>query len=156
KWTLAHALNSLGEVTCAQGDYGRAATLCEESLVLCRELGNKEGVAWSLRNLGHVARYQGNHGQAVALFAEGLAVFWEQGNKLGIAACLAGLAGVVGVVGDRERAARLFGAVEALLNAIGATLAPTDQANYECNVGIVRAGLSEDAFAAAWAEGWAM
>ncbi|MEK7324349.1 MAG: hypothetical protein AAB217_03720 [Chloroflexota bacterium] len=43
-------------------------------------------------------------------------------------------------------AARLFGAAEALLDAIGAPLAPADRAEWERDAAIVRAQLDEAAF----------
>ena len=45
--------------------------------------------------------------------------------------CLLGLGGVAAVEGDLERAVRLFGAGEQVLAAIGAALAPADQAEYD-------------------------
>jgi hypothetical protein len=92
----------------------------------------------------------------VALFAESLALCRALGSQRCIAFCLAGLAGVAGGAGQPEQAARLFGAVEALLEAVDGHMWPADRADYERSVAAVRAALSADAFAAAWAEGRAM
>jgi hypothetical protein len=66
---------------------------------------------------------------------------------------LEGLAKVAGAEEAAARAARLLGAAEALREAIGAPLPPVERADYDRSVDTVRAGLSEEAFAAAWSEG---
>src|SRR5262249_6474567 len=139
-----------------EGDYGRAARFYDESLVMLRRLGNKHAMAYTLHDLGYVAHKERDHVRAAACFAESLALFRELGNKLGIALCLASVAGVVEVHGHLEQAARLFGAVEALLEVIGATLPPIDRAEYEHNVAAVRARLDTATFEAAWAAGRAL
>ncbi len=57
---------------------------------------------------------------------------------------------------DRQRAARLFGAAEALREAIATPLSPVDRSAQEQAVANVRAHLDVATFAAAWAEGRAM
>jgi hypothetical protein len=69
---------------------------------------------------------------------------------------LEGFAHVAGAEGDAERAARLFGAAEALREALGAPLPPVERAHYDRSVAATRAALGEEAFAAAWAEGRAL
>jgi len=58
--------------------------------------------------------------------------------------------------GEHEWAARLWGAAEALREAIGAPMPPVYRATYEQAVALARAQVGEEAFAAAWAEGLAM
>ena len=91
--------------------------------------------------------------RAAALLAEGLALQRELGDQHGVAECLEGLAGVVGVRGQPARAALLFGAAEALRDAIGAPVPPVDRADYERSVAAVRAQFDAAAFAVTWAEG---
>jgi hypothetical protein len=55
-----------------------------------------------------------------------------------------------------RRAARLFGAAEALREAIGTPFARVEQEAHRRRLSRVRALLGEEAFAAAWAEGRAM
>src|SRR3712207_5968669 len=74
-----------------QGGYGGAAGLCEESLALGRDLGDKAGIAESLLNLGRAARYQGDYARATALFEESLALARDLGDKAGIADSLLNL-----------------------------------------------------------------
>ena len=77
----------------------------------------------------------------------------ELGDQHGLAECLEGLAGVAVAQGHLEHAARLLGAAEALREATGAPLSPRERVRYDRDVSIVRAGLGEAAFVAAWATG---
>ncbi|HMA33334.1 MAG TPA: tetratricopeptide repeat protein [Chloroflexia bacterium] len=154
--TVASILNSLGEVARLQEDYGPAALLYRESLALNQEMGSKRGVAMALHNLGYSAHHQGDLPQAAAYFMESLQLFRDLGNKRGIAECLAGLAGLAGAAGQTDRAGRLFGAAEALLQAIGAPLQPADLAEFERNVARAREGGDAATWQAAWAAGRAL
>lgn len=156
KQNIATILNNLGGFQIDQGDYAAAHALYEESLAMRRELGDKQGIASSLYNLGTVSGYRSDSAAACALWQESLAIYRELGNQQGIAGCLKELAGVAGAQGLPERSARLFGAAEALRQAIGASLTPRERADYERNVAAVRATLSEDTFATLWAEERAM
>jgi len=89
-------------------------------------------------------------------FAESIRLEQDIGSTPGIARSLAGLAGVAAAQGQPERAARLFGAAEALLGSIGATLDPADRLAYARDVATIRAQLGADASAAHWAMGRAM
>ena len=78
----------------------------------------------------------------------------ELEDKLRIVHCLEGLAGVGGKQGQGERAARLFGAAEALREAIGAPLPPVDRLEHERSVALARTQLPNNtSFATAWAAG---
>lgn len=102
-----------------------------------------------------VAQHQGDYLRSALLLGESLAASRELGDGEGIAMCLAGLAGIAGVEGQPERAARLFGAAQALYERIGA-VDRSDRARYDPNISGVRAQLSEEVLAAAWAEGRSM
>ena len=62
------------ELVQARGDAPRAAVLLEESVHLCRELGDNQGHAEALHQLGHVAYAQGDYDQALARCADALAL----------------------------------------------------------------------------------
>jgi predicted ATPase/class 3 adenylate cyclase len=156
KRSMSAALNNLGEVARYQEDYQQAAIYYTESLSLAQETSYKVGMALALPNLGYVALRQGDTRQAAARFRTGLALAQELGTNQLIADCLAGLGGVAAASGKSGRAARLLGASESLLDTIGATLAPTDQADYVRSMAIAGAQLDKVAFEAAWAEGRAM
>jgi hypothetical protein len=83
-------------------------------------------------------------------------MFRELGAKSGIAGTLEELGYTAQQQGEAGRADRLLGAADGLLEAMGATREPDDRSELDRNVQAVRAQLGEEAFAVAWAEGWAM
>jgi len=153
---ILELVNRLGDLARLAGDYGEAAALYEEGLALSRELRINVDSAWALHKLGYVAQQRGDYRRARALFQESLTTQREVGNKQGIAECLVGLGGLTAASGQPEWATWLFGAAEALLDLIGAPLAPADRAEYERDLAIARAQLDEAAFTAAWAQGRAL
>jgi DNA-binding CsgD family transcriptional regulator len=77
-------------------------------------------------------------------------------DKLNIASALEGLASVVATQGAYTWAARLWGAAEALREAIGAPIPPVERTHYEQVVTEVRRQLRNETFAVTWAEGRSM
>jgi non-specific serine/threonine protein kinase len=116
-------------------------------------LGDKHGVGKALLNLGNVALIQAEYDRATALLRESLTLHREIGGKEGIAYCMEGLAGVAEARRQSERAARLFGAAEALREAIGWPLSPAENPAHAQVVIAARTRLDEPAWAAAWAAG---
>jgi predicted ATPase/class 3 adenylate cyclase len=156
KHGIALALTNLGVVAFYQGEYAQAWTLQEQSLALFQEMGNKRGIAAAFTDLGRIALYQGNLEQAFMLLRESLALLKELGDKEGIAECLEGFASAVGTKGEVARALRLFGAAEALREAIGAPLSPGERVHYEKHLARVRASCTEADFTRARAAGRAL
>ncbi len=156
KLNSAATLSHLGSAAYRQGDDVRATALLEESLALFRELGDKLNRAAALCNLGFVASHRGDYDRATALHRESLSLYQELGDELGVADCLTGRARVAAAQGQAELAARLLAAAEALRSARGVPMSPSDRVDHERAVTAVRALLSEEAFAAAWAHGQAM
>ncbi len=145
----------LGNVAFARGELARAAERLEEALTLLRRIGNAYGTGVALTFLGRVTREQGDYARAAALYAEGLAPQWELGDKIHLARCLGPLGTVAALTRQHERAARLWGAAEALREAIG--VPPVKRRpRFESTVATTRAALGADAFAAAWAAGRAL
>jgi predicted ATPase/DNA-binding CsgD family transcriptional regulator len=149
-------LSLLGEIVLQQGDSARAHSLAEESLALSEEQGHRRGTCWSLTLLGRVAAAQRKHAAARTWYEQGLQLATDRGFKWESASCLEGLASVVAAQGEPAWAARLWGAAEALREAIGAPLPPVYRADYEHAVATARARLGEKDFVAAWAEGRSM
>lgn len=85
-----------------------------------------------------------------------MGLVFRGGLPFGRGECLAGFAGPATNQGRSQWAARLLGAAEALLRASGGAWWLADRVEYERNLATIRAALSEEAFAAAWAEGQAM
>lgn len=159
-WSLAMALNALGDVERACGAHARAGALYEESLDRFADLGL--GAQPSLvHNLGYVALAAGNRGGATAHFTLALTQFRRLGEARGAAECLVGFGAVAAAEGRAAEgraadAARLMGAGEAALAALGTPLWPSNRPDYEHWRALARRGLSVANFDQAWAEGQAL
>jgi ATP/maltotriose-dependent transcriptional regulator MalT len=145
-----------GQVALAQGDLDRARSLAEKSVELYKEMGHRHGTAESLAGLGKVIAAQGDYAAARTVYEESLLLSAELGEKWVIAACLLGLGEVVAAQGQLAWAAQLWGAAEALRDALGIPLPPVEIVDYERSVSAARVHLGERAFAAAWAQGRSM
>jgi hypothetical protein len=69
KWAIANALNNLGNVARAQGDYEAAHARYRESLALNRELDDRLALAYLLEDTGTLAALQGYDERALRLLA---------------------------------------------------------------------------------------
>ena len=154
KHHIAIALKDLGAIAQSQDDYKRATSLLEESLVLSREIGDKQIIAYALVELSVVVYRQGAYRRAEALLEESLFLNQDRGDKWNMIGSLGLFAMVACSQGHHERAARLFGAEEALQEAIGAPR--SEYTEQERDLAAMRAGLGEEKFAKVWAEGRAM
>src|SRR5205823_4679731 len=151
-----------------QGDCRAALPLYEESLAMRRQLGDRLGIAASLHLLGNIALEERDLATAGSLYQEGLAIRSELGDRWGIAGLLEQLAALAceaegersddepggargaevaaaGPPAGARRAARLFGAAEALREAIGTAIASLKQEEYRRQLSRVRARLGEEA-----------
>ena len=106
--TKAYLLQVTGILAEAQGDYGNAVELYEESMAVYRDLGHKKGVSASLRQLGFVAFEQGDYERAVRLHEQSLALAREFGTTFGIAWSMRALADALRAQGDLKRATMLL------------------------------------------------
>ncbi|HXS81145.1 MAG TPA: protein kinase [Methylomirabilota bacterium] len=70
------------------GDYATALPYLEESLTVCRAIGDAKGVARALGGLGVVAMYQSRFEDAYRLGEESLAAYEQLGQKRGVAMAL--------------------------------------------------------------------
>ena len=154
--TLTRHLSSLGYSVLFEGDYERGAALCEEAAALLRERGYIGGLEGILGNLGWARLLQSDNERARISYRESLTLCKELGNKLDASEGLEGLACVSAAEGATERAARLFGAGEALREAVGFAQLPAEAALREPYLATVRSQLDEASWRAAWAEGRAM
>jgi predicted ATPase/class 3 adenylate cyclase len=156
KWAIAVSLNNLGFLNLDQGDYEAARTQLEVAVGLQREVGDRSMLADALNNLGNVAREQGDYLSARALYEEGLTIDRELGNKWGIAYELEDIGGLAAQQEQPQRALCLFGAAQALREALQAPRPPAEQAKLERLLAPAHQTLGETAAAAAIAEGRAM
>jgi len=152
-----------GDLAANQGDVTQAQRLYEESAAMHRRSGDKNRLSYVLRVLGQVALHQKDLAKASVLFRESLALNVELGHWQGIAACVAAVAGETVIhslalpvplrVDMLNRAARLFGAVDAILYDIDASLLLSDRLEHDRNLAAVQTQLGESAFADAWGKG---
>jgi tetratricopeptide (TPR) repeat protein len=155
KYLLAWDLAQLGHIARDNTDYKQATTFYEESLAFAREHGEKYVIAYAFRNMAVLALHVCDYERAFPLFAESLALCQTAPNWV-TEECLVGMAEIACTDRRFEKAACLFGAGDALREALGVRRSPRIQIRYDERVAATRAGLGDAAFAAKWAEGRAM
>jgi predicted ATPase/DNA-binding CsgD family transcriptional regulator len=96
----AKALYGVGGLARFLGNFTLARSCLEESLALWRELGDRQGCAYTLARLGIVLKLQGDLVVAHGLLEESVALFRQGGDKWGLALALFGLGGTVSSEGD--------------------------------------------------------
>ncbi len=117
----AKALNGAGLLAWRQGDVARMTELCDESLILYREMGDAQGIADVLNNLGSVADEQGDYRRASALLEGSLVQRRRLGDPVRVAIALGNLGITVYNQGDVARARALFEEGLALHRRLGDT-----------------------------------
>lgn len=154
---LARALAVLGTVRMFAGDFENATSPLEESAALCRHLGDNWLLSFPIGNLGVMAFRSGDHERAQSLVEESVRTLRGLNEKWHLASSLAYLAVILAVRGRPHRAAALFGASEGMREAVGQEEVLFQyRADYDRGVENARNALSEEEFAAAWAEGRVM
>jgi len=150
------ALQFLADIAYEQRDFGRATAYYEECLALARELNHVHNISGASRGLGLVALGRADLERAIPLLQDALVRSHGLGDKKCAPRCIEALARVAVSQGRAERAARLFGAAQALRDAIGTVLFPAERADHERELAAVRAGTTDARFSRAWSEGQAM
>jgi predicted ATPase/DNA-binding XRE family transcriptional regulator len=137
----AKALLGAGVLMRLRGDYQRATALAEESLVVWREQGDRDGMAQALNALGTIAADHGEFARATALFESTLELRRELGHPSRIALALHNLGSVAQDAGDSGRAAALLDQSAALFREAdddwGVALAMENRGNVARSVGDV-------------------
>jgi len=88
------ALNGAGVLALFQGNYASSRALHEEGLKICRESGDRTGMAFALSNLGNVFATQSDYASARLLYTEGLEIFRELGDREAIGNLLNNLSNI--------------------------------------------------------------
>jgi predicted ATPase/DNA-binding SARP family transcriptional activator/DNA-binding CsgD family transcriptional regulator len=153
---ISSNLINLGTAKLFEGDVEQCETLSKEAVALNRERGHRDSLPWALDNLGWAALSRGDFERARDQFEECLVLCRELNNRLLAAASLEGLACAAGTRGEDERSARLFGAADALREAVGFPRDSGDLALQEPHLSSVHSRLDEKSWEAAFAEGRAM
>jgi tetratricopeptide (TPR) repeat protein len=150
---LGSVLRWLGDLERVSGSYEQAAADYREALQFNSEVGLPLAAATVLTRLGQVALHNGKASEAQSLFLDSLKLHYREGSRQGIVECLAGLAGVAVLQEEPEYAAKLFGAAEALLESIGASLWPAERLDWERDEKTLHAQLSCEELELAWQAG---
>jgi DNA-binding CsgD family transcriptional regulator/tetratricopeptide (TPR) repeat protein len=156
KQRIAFCYSFSAVIALKKGDVPTAHQQVQKAVALFREMKHQEGMTITLVIAAQVAASQGNYPTARALFEESLALARVVGDKRYIASGLERLASIVASQGEFVWAAQLWGAAEALREAIAMSIPPVDRAAYEQTVTIIRSQLGEKALNLAWAEGRTM
>jgi predicted ATPase len=104
----ARLLFAAAVLAAAQGDYGSARPLFEESLETCVTLNDSRGVAVALNALAVNARDRGELDAASLLFERCVAIWKDLGDPSNIARALSNVASVMKLQGEYERASSLY------------------------------------------------
>ena len=178
-WERAYPLVLLGQLTLQRDDQAQARALFEESRSSFKEVGDHAGMAEALTGLASVATLQGDFVAAHHLYQECLPILQRIQYQELIPLCLEGLATVAAELGTNPSlqrdfastasrsgalqgegellwAAHLWGAAEALREAIGTPIPPVYRLAHERAVAKARTQFGNETFARAWAEGRTM
>ncbi|UGT45337.1 tetratricopeptide repeat protein [Nocardia yamanashiensis] len=111
----ADALNDLGLVRYASGDYPGTADLVRQALTIYQEIGDRVGQAHALSSLGRLGYATGDYPGTAELLRQALAIYEQVGDRGGQAYALIGMGVVRYTIGDypgtgdqMRRAAALF------------------------------------------------
>ncbi len=140
----------------SEGEPQRACRLAQASLSIYREMGDPWYSAWLLHILGRIELQRAELSAARRWYQQSLTLNQQVGEKWMTPFNLEGLASLVATQGELRWAVQLWGAAEALREAMDVPRLPVDRAGYEQAVAAARAQLGEGVFAAAWSEGRTM
>jgi tetratricopeptide (TPR) repeat protein len=149
-------LGNPGTVLQNTGDPERGAQLHAEALALAEQVGDRRLACVALTNLGLAALTRKDYPAARSFYARSLEHAEAIGERRSIAECLEEMAGADAAAGLEWRAAVLFGASQAMREALGSPILGPDLARIEQTVAAVRLALGEEPFAAAERRGRAM
>ena len=157
RWGEGVTLNGRAYGALFAGDPGRAWQLLTEAEAALRDADSPADLATNRNMQAMIAYRRGEHARAEALLHENLAIVTALRDTWTMAYSLTWLAATAAIQGQPVRAARLFGAAEALREAMGTAIHfSSNRALYEQMVATARAALPSATFDALWAAGRAM
>jgi predicted ATPase/Tol biopolymer transport system component/DNA-binding winged helix-turn-helix (wHTH) protein len=137
----------------SKGDLARAEELLDEGLTAARRTNNNLALSIALVNYGRLEFAKGNFARAKQLCRESLRLREELADKWGLVQCLEPLAVVALEQGEPRRAAQMLGAIDVLLELLGAPPPLMFRADHERNLAAAHAALDKETFAESFAEG---
>ncbi len=155
-WGAAQSLRGLARIAAYMGHWDEARARCREAAGLFREMGDRYLVNLVQSELAHIERRAGNLDAARRLYQQSIVVWQNLGQRAAIAHQLECYAFIAGAQHQLIRAARLFGAAEALREALGTPMTALERTEYDREVAELRGQMDAKAYAANWAAGRAM
>ncbi|HEX2572739.1 MAG TPA: protein kinase [Polyangia bacterium] len=149
----ALALNVLGEMYRAMGDYDAARASYEEALGLLQTIDDIVFHGFVTLNLVHCYLHGGDWRTAARMLVEPLTLGQEFNYPIHTIYSLASMACVAVLRGLHAEGLRLFGAFDALNRSLGAVVQPADQVTFERYLAVARAALPPGEAEAAWQQG---
>jgi predicted ATPase/class 3 adenylate cyclase len=146
---LAHTAAALGDIETARAGF-------KESAEIAQKMGNKRIVYSSQSELAHVLRARGKLDEPLATYKDLLPKWRDLGHRSAVAHELECIAYILIRKEEPVRAATLFGAAEALREAIDSVMTKIEQVEYANEIESLRAGMDEAEFEQAWKKGRAM
>lgn len=153
---ISFNLGSLAFIARVEGDYTAAERMLRECVDIRRQMRHRTNLAVSLMDLGQVRLHAEDASEAHELFKESMSLGRELEDRELRAEALWGFAGVAGAAHRYSLAARLFGAAEALTQAMDSPMPPLAHMVYDPIIESARSQLGGSKFDALWAEGRAM
>jgi tetratricopeptide (TPR) repeat protein len=153
---MAAALDGLGLLRQSRGQYVEAMQFFEQAVDVRRAIGAQSGLQIALQRLAVLLGAGNDQRRSAVLMGESLTLSQRMGNPWDIANGLLTFGGLAGGMGLPERGARLFVAGEAMMEARGMAVPEAYRGLYTRAVAGVRRALGEEAFATAWAAGYAL
>lgn len=117
----AQLLARAAELAYRQSDYPATLSLAGESLAICREVGDQQGIASALIKLGNAATEEGDYATASGFLEEALTIWRELGDKHGTARALISLGWAALRPGDYQLAHARLEAALVLSREVGDT-----------------------------------
>jgi predicted ATPase/class 3 adenylate cyclase len=155
KYCTAHTLDGLAQVENGKGNYDKAASLACQALNLYEQVGSKPRIAKVQCTLG-IAMQPNDPSGAGQMLKSSLALRNKLRNKSEIAESIEAIAKLYLLSRSFEHATKLFAAASALHEAISFTMTPAERAENDRDLSALRTELGDEAFTAAWNEGYAM
>lgn len=153
RWIAAMSLLGMAMNATALRDFDEARSRFASIRPLFEELGDRHRQNMVRSELAHIDRLEGNLQAAEAAYRETIVAWKRLGHRAAIAHQLESFAYIAQRREDGARAARLYGAAEALREAIGIPMTEPEKVEYAAEVARLRLGMDEKVFSAAWAEG---
>jgi predicted ATPase/class 3 adenylate cyclase len=152
-WGHTMILMSMAMVAKYRGRFDEARSSFHACLPIFHDMGDRHRVNMVRSELAHMERAEGHYEIALQMYRETIVVWQRLGHRAAIAHQMECLAFIAKVHEKGERAAILFGAAEALREQIEIQMTVMERIEYEREVADLRAGMDEQVFALAWANG---